>query len=88
MDLKMLISSLDYLENGPPRFTDVTNAEVDEVKAFTYMMYRKACVTKLPSGQVGMMMRAQENWDLEKRLYKGEPTQLGEIDIKRCTRKG
>lgn len=25
-------------------------------------------------------MRTQENWDLEKRLYKVEPTRLGEID--------
>lgn len=80
MDLKMLISSLHYLEDGPPRFTDVTNAEVERVTAFSYMMYRNACVTKLLSGQVGMMMRTQENWDLEKRLYKVEPTRLGETD--------
>ena len=76
----MLISALDCLENGPPRFMDVTNAEVEGVTAFSYMMYRNACVTKLPSGQVGMMMRTQENWDLEKSLYKVEPTRLGEID--------
>lgn len=76
----MLISSLDYLEDGPPRFTDVTNGEVEGVTTFSYMMYRNACVTKLPSGQVGMMMRTQENWDLEKRLYKVEPTRLGETD--------
>lgn len=73
MDLKRLISSLDYLEDGPPRFTEVTNAEVERVTAFSYMMYTNACVTKLPS-------RTQENWDPEKRLYKVEPTRLGEID--------
>lgn len=36
----MLISSLDYLEDGPPRFTDVTNAEVEGVTAFSYECLR------------------------------------------------